>query len=537
MRAGLANAWEAAAKESGLLDALGGAVGGVDDLRDRVVAPRARLRRMLTELGWIRSLAFALGAVGAPLAVAYFVRSRLGWQAVGSSLSSIVTLISVAGLWARKATKAVGRVDAAIAKVTAKYEETIAQSEPLQTAMKELERAKADDATASRQIEDARAAVCQAEAEAARAALPAQVLTLVSDRLRSPDYKSELTTVSLARADLEALTRILHDQRVNPAGSGVLSQARAVERVILYIDDLDRCRPEDVVRVLQLVHMLLAFKLFAVVVAVDARWVEDALRQSFRSFAAVGGEQGQLSPQDYLEKIFQIAFWLEPMTPARAAAYIASLVRTPGRRSTAPLLAISPSELDYMRALAGYVGTSPRRVKRLVNSYRMIKARLSDAQLKAFVTDRGDGNAPRSGPYQIVIGLLVILTASPALGPEIVRQLSDWDPRDSVDHVIEVFRREGHPDRAMASQVLETLMRTQDARNVAEFRGWAQRVERYFIHRSGRYGHASRGATSALAHTGPAEEILANETPVSPEGPRPGERRSPREPRSRSKLE
>jgi hypothetical protein len=58
--------------------------------------------------------------------------------------------------------------------------------------------------------------------------------------------------------------------------------ARAIDRIILYIDDLDRCKPEDVVRVLQRVHMLLAFELFVVVVAVVARWVEEALTQSYK---------------------------------------------------------------------------------------------------------------------------------------------------------------------------------------------------------------------------------------------------------------
>ena len=39
------------------------------------------------------------------------------------------------------------------------------------------------------------------------------------------------------------------------------------DRIILYIDDLDRCEPEQVVAVLQAVHMLLFFPLFAVFVA------------------------------------------------------------------------------------------------------------------------------------------------------------------------------------------------------------------------------------------------------------------------------
>ena len=146
---------------------------------------------------------------------------------------------------------------------------------------------------------------------------------------------------------------------------------------------------------------------------------------------AAGDDTG-ITPQDYLEKIFQISFWLEPMTASRAASYLASLVRAPLRDLTAEETAgatdpqqgsagtpapqnskieIAPIELDYMRALAAYIGPSPRRVKRLVNAYRLIKARMSDAQLSAFVTE-GDGDGLREGLYQIVIGLLVIGTGA-----------------------------------------------------------------------------------------------------------------------------
>ncbi|MEZ5024500.1 MAG: P-loop NTPase fold protein [Chitinophagales bacterium] len=42
-----------------------------------------------------------------------------------------------------------------------------------------------------------------------------------------------------------------------------------VERIVLYIDDLDRCPPKKVVEVLQAIHLILAFPLFVVVVGVD----------------------------------------------------------------------------------------------------------------------------------------------------------------------------------------------------------------------------------------------------------------------------
>ena len=79
-----------------------------------------------------------------------------------------------------------------------------------------------------------------------------------------------------------------------------------VERIVLFIDDLDRCPHDRVVEVLQAVHLLLAFKLFVVVVGVDSQWLERSLRAHYKSLLE--------EPASYLEKIFQIPFALRRMT-------------------------------------------------------------------------------------------------------------------------------------------------------------------------------------------------------------------------------
>ena len=100
-----------------------------------------------------------------------------------------------------------------------------------------------------------------------------------------------------------------------------------IDRIVLYIDDLDRCPPKQVVDVLQAIHLLLAFELFVVVVGVDVRWVRQALRKRYpemldedRKDPKVNGKkEGRwtraATPRDYVEKIFQIPFWIKPMEP------------------------------------------------------------------------------------------------------------------------------------------------------------------------------------------------------------------------------
>jgi hypothetical protein len=503
-------------KRSGVVAAIGSEVQDLDGLRQRLDRLRARPGQMLTDLGWARSLFFAAVVLVVPLTAAMIVERVTGafdFRAVLSSASAIVAVIAV---WTKAASAAVTKVDGALAQVVAAYEKAIAEDEGVVATQKALKSAQGEAQTAAAALQVSRDDLARAQADVANASLPAQTLQLVSSRIEERSYTKELTTLSLARADLEKLSEILRAQSTtsgaatdsvtaaDSAGNGL----RTIDRVILYIDDLDRCRPEDVVRVLQLVHMLLAFELFVVVVAVDARWVEHALRHSYPWLskgvpaARQAGandltpllDAGPVTPEDYLEKIFQIAFWLEPMTAGRAASYLTSLVRplTLARAATTPppddaavaavkKVDISSVELDYMRALAAYVGSSPRRVKRLVNAYRLIKARLSDTQLAAFVTHRAAANdKARSGPYQIVIGLLVIGTG--ASSRMILGVLGDWDPRAKYEDVTAQFRAKQDPEWTAAAQVIETIMRTQNATDVAELRGWARQVGRFLLH-------------------------------------------------------
>jgi predicted KAP-like P-loop ATPase len=486
-------------KDSGVLNAIGSTVDDLDELRQRVDRLRARPGRMLGDLGWGRSAFFAALVLIVPPLVAIAVERVTGTFDFRAILSSITGLVAALGIWAKAASGAVTRMDRAAARVVAEYEKQIARDPDVLAAQASVKEAQARAQTAAATLQASRDALARAEAEAANASLPAQTLQLVSSRIQDRSYAKELTTLSLARADLEMLSLILRAQRTD--GGQANNTLRAVDRVILYIDDLDRCKPEDVVRVLQLVHMLLAFELFVVVVAVDARWVEQALRYSYRWLSRGGspvlaGEPrdgsekpaavepfGPVTPEDYLEKIFQIAFWLEPMTAGRAASYLASLVRP---ATDATKVDISSVELDYMRALAAYVGTSPRRVKRLVNAYRLIKARLSDAQLSAFVTDSRTPDAKaKSGPYQIVIGLLVIGTGAQSASSAILGALGEWDPRAKYEEVVNVFRDRKDPDWTVAAQVIETIMRTQNATDVSELRGWARQVRRFLLHGPG----------------------------------------------------
>lgn len=127
----------------------------------------------------------------------------------------------------------------------------------------------------------------------------------LADRTGSEEYKKYLGILSTIRKDLQVLVEKL-------AQPELTQQTTKVSRIILYIDDLDRCPAEKVVEVLRAVHLLLAYPLFVVVVGVDPAWLLQSLSNTFEALRQ--DEDADATPLRFLEKIFQIPFSLKPMT-------------------------------------------------------------------------------------------------------------------------------------------------------------------------------------------------------------------------------
>jgi TIR domain/KAP family P-loop domain len=327
----------------------------------------------------------------------------------------------------------------------------------------------------------------------------------IRSRADADDYRKHLGMVALVRRDFERLSDFFRQQREDEQGGKERPDNNTVNRIILYIDDLDRCPPQTVVNTLQAIHLLLAFPIFVVVVAVDARWVSRSLEQCYDWLVpdnppaelprtTTKGAERFRSPtgataHDYLEKIFQIPFWLAPMNsdgcrdmirgltaaisrehsslkqsielanqpapapppPIAAAAAASGQAPSVSPASVAP--APSPSrppepapstpvapppaethietvheeidlhprqldvEKDEMRKiddLATLIGRSPRVAKRFLNCYRLLKARMDDAQLQEFL----------DGPFQSVMEVLAIIVGAPSISRIVVDSLS-----------------------------------------------------------------------------------------------------------------
>ena len=235
-----------------------------------------------------------------------------------------------------------------------------------------------------------------------------------------------------------------------------------LDRVIVYVDDLDRCPADVVVHVLEAIKLLMDLPHFVVVVGVDPRWLYASLEQWLYGMAASGqghrapGSPWTATPEDYLEKIFQYSVKLPPMTSGGYARLVTSLFRPPPapegtdtpdgkRRDTATTavsgpdvagpdgtgqeaksdggpdklsvddltptdLLLSAGELTFMSQL-GWLIRTPRSAKRLTNVYRLLRVAVGEERL---VHER---------EYEIVLALLAAVVGAPRQASQLFRDI------------------------------------------------------------------------------------------------------------------
>jgi predicted nucleic acid-binding Zn-ribbon protein len=434
-----------------------------------------------TPWGWARLLTL-LAAVCAPVLVVVGIELlRVRWpQAVDNFHSfalQVSALIGAITAWLGAQFKRGAGVLATLEDThrkldvirTARRTKAVAKEQSALQALKEKEDA------ARKNLQEAEQRVQALQREVAELQPGRLIMRFIEERSRSSDYRSRLGIVSLVRRDFERLSEL-----ADPDSDKRNPELMPVERIILYIDDLDRCRPERVIEVLEAVHLLLAFKLFMVVVAVDPRWLRRCLEEHYPDLLALRTQEvttvARVVPsrpataQDYLEKIFQIPFTLQPLkddgyrrlvrgltalnlvpdvatpvagrnsqpravqgsepvktgSPAPVAAKPTPAVRSKGKdeeeggdEGAIERLNIRSWELQDMEHLARVFRT-PRAVKRFINTYRFLRAGVRPHELVLF---EGDRDAP--GTYRAALVLLAVVVSYSNVAPRFLRRIID----------------------------------------------------------------------------------------------------------------
>ena len=398
----------------------------------------------------------------------------------------------------------------------------------------EVNTLKAKEVSATQQLSEADARVREVESKIHEIDEGRNLAKFILARSEAGDYRKHLGLISTIRQDFENLSMLLQTAATGSAG------AQAIQRIVLYVDDLDRCPSARVVELLEAVHLLLAFDLFVVVVGVDPRWLLHSLQEKFSAFererdtSALAAVEWVTTPQDYLEKIFQIPFSLQKMEPVGFSKLMRRLLpETAGRPDEAvrptQTAAVPPSEtptqptfanqetprepvlqstsaktisdapdrtdktttnrrlnhdaLNIRSWEAGYAGKlcafipTPRGAKRFTNIYRLLKAPLDPVELAIF-----EGEETNPGEFWAPMLLLAILTGFPRLSAGLFGAIArheplTFSPQEFFAHVAK--HSIGDPEAEKLQKCLNPLLETALLDSGEPFVRWAPRVARF----------------------------------------------------------
>ena len=125
----------------------------------------------------------------------------------------------------------------------------------------------------------------------------------ITTKIDKKTYEDNLGIVHKVKRDLDLISESM--LRVGTEDDDIFP--RGDPRIVLFVDDLDRCPPELVVEVIEALQLLVKTKLFVVVLAIDPRYVCLSLEKYYKG---VLNHRTPPSGMDFLEKIVQIPFRL-----------------------------------------------------------------------------------------------------------------------------------------------------------------------------------------------------------------------------------
>jgi hypothetical protein len=254
--------------------------------------------------------------------------------------------------------------------------------------------------------------------------------SFIDKKSNGEDYQKYTGIVSLIRSDFKILNELFLEKKKEDIKWKDFREHfdKPLQRIVLYIDDLDRCPEEQVVQVLEAVNLLMAFPLFVVVVGVDPRWVKNALLLKYEwQFNEQNKEHLKnkgykpIECSDYLEKIFQVPFHLKEASNEEVKIMLRKLSEPKGgnlnkddemggdnemeddteaatvqlgqaqfgnfqlgqkthRKKNKPALKhptsfeLTTREIELIQEFSALIGNNPRAIKRFINVYQIVRA-------------------------------------------------------------------------------------------------------------------------------------------------------------------
>jgi len=182
-------------------------------------------------------------------------------------------------------------------------------------------------------------------------------------RQRRKIHRDQVRSLEQFRGDLEKLVETHVEKRKR--------------RLVVFIDDLDRCLPEKAIEVLEAIKLFLDVPGCVFLIGADRDVIEEGIRVKYKSFlSGLGGgvspdeltERLPITGDDYLEKIVQLPFHIPPLRVELVEEFI------------------EEHEAGLPEGCAGIfclgLEPNPRKVKRTLNIFRLLRL-LAEERVRA----------------------------------------------------------------------------------------------------------------------------------------------------------
>ena len=163
--------------------------------------------------------------------------------------------------------------------------------------------------------------------------------------------------------------------------------------MVVFVDDLDRCLPENAVAILEAIKLYMDRTNVMFVLGVEPAVIEEGIRARYR-------DNPKLQAKDYLEKIVQLPFVMRGLDPSSA------------RSLTLPFEEAAGWSGDPVMQQLIYAGTAanPRRIKRFINTYYVLSR----------IAELAGGKPLQDDAHRLALVLLLQMRA-PDIYAELVR--------------------------------------------------------------------------------------------------------------------
>lgn len=154
-------------------------------------------------------------------------------------------------------------------------------------------------------------------------------------------------------------SQLRHIEQFQNEFARLVRQHFAGQRLVIFVDDLDRCLPEKAIEVMEAIKLFLDVKGCVFILGIDQEVITRGLEAKYKEIASDG--QSPEFSRHYIEKLIQLPFNLPPIEARELRSYINALN-----------VAWPKEEKNCEQVFAEGLSPNPRQVKRTINVFMLL---------------------------------------------------------------------------------------------------------------------------------------------------------------------